>query len=101
MKHINPRIQVEYLFGQNVAFQFLDGYLVDGTASGDTSFSASCLSDGSWTLSDCRPIICGSFSSLANDFTSPTSASFDGVVGRTWSRRPEELNFQTHLFLIL
>ena len=80
MKYINPMIQVEYLFGQNVAFQFLDGYSVDGAASGDTSFSASCSSNVSWTLSDCGPITCGSFSSPANDITSPTSAFVDGVV---------------------
>ena len=29
MKYINPMIQVEYVFGQNVAFQLLDGYLVE------------------------------------------------------------------------
>ena len=74
MKCINPMIQVEYLFGQNVAFQCVDGYSVDGTASGDTSFSASCSSDGSWTLSNCRPITCGSFSSPANVVTSPATA---------------------------
>lgn len=73
-------IQVEYLFGQNVVVQCLDGYSVDGTAGGDTSFSASCSSDGSWTLSDCRPITCGSFSSPANGVASPTSAFVGGVV---------------------
>ena len=121
MKYINPMIQVECLFGQNVAFELLDGYLVDGTASGDTSFSASCSSDGSWALSDCRPITCGSFSSPANDVTSPTSAFVDGVVhvscdsGHSLtqtsyvheiactctSRRPKGLKFQTHLLVIL
>ena len=35
---------------------------------------------GSETLSDCRPITCGSFSSPANDVTSPTSAFVNGVV---------------------
>ena len=29
MKYINPMIQIEYVFGQNVAFQLLDGYSVE------------------------------------------------------------------------
>ena len=80
MKHINPMIQVECVFGQNLAVQCIDGYLVDGTAGGDTSSSASCSSDGSWTLSDCRPITCGCFSSPSSGVESPTSAFFDGVL---------------------
>ena len=79
-KHINPMIQVEYVFGQNLAVQCIDGYSVDGTAGGDTSSSASCSSDGSWTLSDCRPITCGCFSSPSSGVESPTSAFFDGVL---------------------
>ena len=79
-KHINPMIQVESVFGQNLAVQCIDGYSVDGTAGGDTSSSASCSSDGSWTLSDCRPITCGCFSSPSSGVESPTSAFFDGVL---------------------
>ena len=33
-----------------------------------------------WTLSNCRPITFGSFSSPSNGFASPTSSFIDGVV---------------------
>ena len=36
-------------------------------------------SDCSWTLSNCRPIIFGSFSSPSNGVVSPTSAFIDGI----------------------
>ena len=46
---------------------------------GDASCTASCSSDGSWTLRSCRPITSGSFSSPSNGVASPTSAFIDGI----------------------
>jgi len=80
MKYINPMVQVQYVFGQNAAVQCMDGYSDDGTVGGSTSFSTSCLSDGSWTLSDCSAISCGSFSSPSNGVATPAHASFAGLV---------------------
>ena len=47
--HAIPPMQywVEYVLGQNLVVQCMDAYSVDGTPGGDTSFSASCSSDGS------------------------------------------------------
>ena len=46
----------------------------------EASQHVSCSSDGSWTLSDCKPITCGSFSSPSNGVASATTAFIDGVV---------------------
>ena len=46
---------------------------------GNTSLRASCLSDGSWILINCRLITFGSLSSASNGVASPTSAFIDGI----------------------
>ena len=57
----------------------MDGHSVDGTTGGNTSLRASCSSDCSWTLSNCRPIIFGSFTSPSNGVASPISSFIDGI----------------------
>ena len=65
--------------GRCVIAQCMDGHSVDGTTGGNTSSRASCLSDGSWTAGNCRPIIFGSFTSPSNGVASPISSFIDRV----------------------
>ena len=63
---------------------------------GNTSLWAFCSSDGSWTLSNCRPVTFGSLSSPSNGVASPTSAFIDGfrLLQKQFDEKVAKLHFR-------
>ena len=90
MEHISPMTRVGYVFQQGLVLQCMDGYSDDATTGRGASLSAARSSDPSLTLSRCRPLLCGTSSSLSESVVSTTSALVDYVVhascdiGHTW-----------------
>jgi hypothetical protein len=72
------------VFGESVEYTCANGFTIDGTAEGDTSFGISCQSNGQFGVGfDCSPIHCGEPAEIANAGRESGARTFGDVVTYT------------------